>query len=602
MTPPADTTGRRTFDVADARVEQTIATSRLLLAAAGLATVWIAATPGSRLVSVPAVLWTYAGFALVCAVVLRRRHAVSWVFGAVTHLIDIVVAGSFSLLAGGPDAAFVFLNFPILTAAYRWGLQETLATVATAVAILAIESGFLLDSSATGGTEPLSAIARTSPVLRAGYLVVVGLLVGYLSDSERRRRAEALAVSRMLRDVRMGQSMDDAFGEVLRATVRLFRARRALLVMHDQKSGRTFVRDAPPAKATMPQGALAREVTDSESEGYLFPLPSPSLHAVRQRFGDGSYSVVAVDGRGATVGTGDVRLPASILPNDSCRRVVVTSMTFNARWATRVFVLDPGFVAAREEAARMALRVAEQVGPALFEHYQLRRVRERASQAERARIVRELHDGPVQSLLSVDMELAVLRRQVHAQAPQIAPDLARFHETLKREIVGLREVFEGVRAGAVSARSIQRDLADVVTRFAIYTGLDARYTGDDQPIQLPGNVRREVVRITQEALANVRKHSGARRVTVRTDQQADQLLLQVEDNGRGFRWAGTRTHAELREAGEGPWTILDRLGVVGGTLSITSKPGAGTTLALAFPIPPSVAPAGRATIVSGAQA
>ena len=606
MTPPVETTGERrpASDAADAGVERTIATSRLLLATAGLATVWIAAMPPSWRVMVSALLWGYAAFAFICTLALRKRRAVSWTFGAATHLVDITIAGTITLLTDGQASPFfVFLNYPILTAAYRWGLQGTLATVATAVLILAIESGLLLERDARSAALGFGPFMRTEPVLRAVYLVVVGLLVGYLSDIEKRRRAEALSVSRMLRDVRMGTSMDDAFDDVLRATVRLFRARRALLVMHDRKSGRTFVRDSDPAIGPTPPGAVAREVPDYEADGYLFALPGAAVHAVRGRIGDDSFSVTAVDGQGAAVDTTDVRLPAGILPNERCRRLLVASVAFDGRWAARALILDPGFVTDREEAARMAQRVAGQVGPALFEHYQLRRVRERASQAERARIVRELHDGPVQSLLSVDMELAVLRRQVHTQAPQVAPDLARFHETLKREIVGLREVFEGVRAGAISARSIQRDLADVVTRFAIYTGLDARYAGDDQPIQLPASVRREVVRIAQEALANVRKHSGARRVIVRTEQLPEQLLVYIEDNGRGFRWAGTRTQTELREAGEGPWTILDRLRIVGGTLNVTSKPGAGTTLALAFPIPPaSAAVPGRPTSTSGAQA
>lgn len=605
MTPPVATTGERRpgAESADARVERTIATSRLILATAGLATVWLATMPPSWRLTVSLLLWGYAAFAFGCTIALRSRRVVPWTFGAATHLVDIAVAGSITLLTDGQDSPFfVFLNYPILTAAYRWGLQGTLATVATAVVILAIESGLLLEQHERTSLA-LGPFMRTEPVLRAAYLVVVGLLVGYLSDIEKLRRIEALTISRMLRAVRMGTSMDEAFDEVLRATVRLFGGRRALLVMHDQKSSRTFVRDSNFEINPTPPGAIAREIPDYEAEGYRFGLPGAAVHAVRNRFGDGSFSVTAVDNQSVSVDTTAVRLPAGLLPNDRCRRLLVVDMTFEGGWTARVLILDPRFVTDREEAARMAQRVAGQVGPALFEHYQLRRVRERASQAERARIVRELHDGPVQSLLSVDMELAVLRRQITTQAPQVAPDLARFHETLKREIVGLREVFEGVRAGAISARSIQRDLADVVTRFAIYTGLDARYSGDDQPVQLPANVRREVVRITQEALANVRKHSGARRVTVRTEQQSDQLLLHIEDNGRGFRWAGTRTQLELRDAGEGPWTILDRLRIVDGSVHITSKPGAGTTLALAFPIPPaSGAGPGRQTPSAGARA
>lgn len=563
-------------------MEQSIATSRLLLASAGLVTVWIGPAPSAWPVAVYATLGGYGIFAALCAIVLRVRRPVMWAFGAATHLVDIGVAAMVTLLTDGLNSPFfVFLNFPLLTAAYRWGLQETLSTVVTAIVLLAIESTLLF------GHEPaaasLDAFVAPTAVLRSAYLVVVGLLVGYLSDTEKRRRAEALALSRMLGVVHVGRSLDEALHDVLRTLARLFRARGASLIIQDVRKGQTFA-CGTSVKGSVP-GSTMRELSPDDGDRYLRALPGAALHGVLRLWSRRRWSVVAIDEHAGRIDASGADIPEGPVPGGSCRRVIVATQTFGGHWTTRVFVTDPAFVLDREEAARILQRTMAHLGPAVLEHYQIRRLGERASLAERKRIVRELHDGPMQSLLGVEMELAVLRRSARHRAPQLEPDLARFHDTLKREVVGLREVFEGVRAGTSSTQPIHQDLTDMVTRFAIYTGLDARFVGNDQPVVLPHTERRQVLRIVHEALANIRKHSGARRVVVRARVQGDQLVVQVDDNGKGFPWAGTRTEAELRADGQGPWSILDRVTMLNGTLTITSRPGAGSSIELTCRIP-----------------
>lgn len=580
-----DTTSPRPSpqDHTELRMELSIATSRLLLSSSGLIAVLLTPTPVGFAKSVYVVLGGYALFAAGCSVALRYSRRVTWLFGAATHLVDLGTAAMITLLTDGSNSPFfVFLNYPILTAAYRWGLQETLSTVVTAIVLLAIESAVLT------GNQPaataMDAFVAPRPFLRAVYLVIVGLLVGYLSDAEKRRRAEAMALARMLSEVRVGRPLEDALQEVLRALLRLFRARGAWLIMQDVRSGRAFSCRTGFTGAREGPSVAIRELSSQDGDRLLQPLPGPALYGVRRRVW-GGWRYLAVDAHGVATNTSATGLPTGVLPDRPCRRVIAATQAFDTRWVARVFVVDPAFVLDREESARTLQRVMGQVGPALFEHYQLRRVREQASLAERTRIVRELHDGPVQSLLGMEMELAVLRRSARDRAPQLEPELARFHDTLKREVVGLREVFEGVRAGTSPSRPIQQDLTDMVTRFAIYTGLDARFIGEHPPVLLPSTERREVLRIVHEALANIRKHSGARRVVVQSQIQNHRLLLHIDDNGKGFPWAGTRTDAELRAAGHGPWTMLDRLVMIDGTLSITSRPGAGSRVELTCPLP-----------------
>jgi len=96
-------------------------------------------------------------------------------------------------------------------------------------------------------------------------------------------------------------------------------------------------------------------------------------------------------------------------------------------------------------------------------------------------------------------------------------------------------------------------------------------------------VCREVARIVQESLVNIRKHSSATQVLVRFGVHAGQWRMVVEDNGRGFDFVGRLSLDDLDAAHKGPVTIKERVRTIGGDLNIESFPGRGTHLEITFP-------------------
>jgi signal transduction histidine kinase len=102
-------------------------------------------------------------------------------------------------------------------------------------------------------------------------------------------------------------------------------------------------------------------------------------------------------------------------------------------------------------------------------------------------------------------------------------------------------------------------------------------------IHMPQRVCRELVRIVQEALVNVRKHSGARDVLVRFSESTSSWQLTLEDNGRGFPFAGTFSQVELEEMGKGPLVIRERVRLIEGELRIESNPSRGARLEVSVP-------------------
>jgi signal transduction histidine kinase len=387
----------------------------------------------------------------------------------------------------------------------------------------------------------------------------------------------------MLRDARLGSALDTVLPQMVGSAVRFFGARSALLVIQEVRSRRTFLRQVTAKPRDTPAGL--DEVPLDRRGDYLFDLPGVACHGVASWLHNRrTFFVVGVDAAGERVATTRVDVPDAFVTAHHCRRMIVTDQVFDNEWRARVYVLDPQFVFDRDESVRAAKRIVDQVGPAVYDRSLVQRIRTRAMAAERARIVRELHDGPVQSLLGVEMQLAVLRRRAATNAPDLVPDLARFHDVLRNEVINLREVFEGIRTGIDGDGPIQDGMADLVARFGVYTGAAAHFRSDDGPTLVAPRLRREILRILSEALSNVRKHSGARRVTVRSAVRQRRLVLSIEDNGRGFAFAGVRTSADLRAAGAGPRSILERLRAIGGEMTIDSKPGVGSSVEVAVPL------------------
>jgi signal transduction histidine kinase len=104
-----------------------------------------------------------------------------------------------------------------------------------------------------------------------------------------------------------------------------------------------------------------------------------------------------------------------------------------------------------------------------------------------------------------------------------------------------------------------------------------------EDVRLPPPVCSEVGRIVQEALVNVRRHSGAHNVVVRFESAEGGWKLVVDDDGRGFDFSGRLTHAELDAARKGPLVIKERVRTIGGELTVDSLPGRGARLEITLP-------------------
>jgi signal transduction histidine kinase len=262
--------------------------------------------------------------------------------------------------------------------------------------------------------------------------------------------------------------------------------------------------------------------------------------------------------------------------------VITVSFLFGDEWKGRVFLFDPSWRGEKLEELRFLLDLVRQVGPAVYNVYLLHRLRRRAGAAERARVARELHDGAVQSLIAVEMQVDVLRRQATAEGP-IGAELGRIQGLLREEVLKLRELMQQMKAIDVDAQKLLGVLHDTVERFQRETGISARFVADVEELDMPQKICRELVRIVQEGLVNVRKHSHAHHALIRLGSNDSQWSLVLEDDGKGFPFSGRFTQHQLDEIGKGPMIIKERVRLIAGELTVESTSGQGTRLEITIP-------------------
>lgn len=262
---------------------------------------------------------------------------------------------------------------------------------------------------------------------------------------------------------------------------------------------------------------------------------------------------------------------------------LVVSFAFAHEWLGRIFLLDPTLTGETEEELHFLQELVRQVGPAVYNVLLLRRLRLRAGAVERARFARELHDGAVQSLIAVEMQVDVLRRQSVTRPDILPAELGRIQSLLREEVLKLRELMQQMKTLDVDAKRLIGVLHDTVERFQRETGISAQFVSDVEEFQMPQPVCREVARIVQEALVNVRKHSQARQVLVRFGASGGNWKMEIEDDGRGFPFAGRLSQGELESQGKGPAVIKERVRLIEGQLTIESQPGQGSRLEIVVP-------------------
>ncbi|HEX3630057.1 MAG TPA: GAF domain-containing sensor histidine kinase [Candidatus Dormibacteraeota bacterium] len=202
--------------------------------------------------------------------------------------------------------------------------------------------------------------------------------------------------------------------------------------------------------------------------------------------------------------------------------------------------------------------------------------------AERNRIARDLHDGLVQYVYALGLQLEHARDLAASDAGAVAPVLTGAIQQTNHVLSEMRTFIYQLRPIIMKEKELGQWVVDLCRQFQQATGIPLHAeVGATAGQELSPDVSIALFRIIQEALANIYKHARASQATLTLDFTTDGARLVIEDNGQGFDV--TLPSAPKIEHGQGLNNIHERLRELGGRLEIQSTPGAGTRLTAIFP-------------------
>jgi signal transduction histidine kinase len=488
----------------------------------------------------------------------------------VVHAADVLFIFLISVFTHGPNSVsfFVFFTIVVLAAAYRWGFWETVLTGGTFL--------FLIEGAFIGFTGSLTLHRFLAPY---AYLSLVIVILGYLAEHDKRAKEENFLIASILRVCQTESEMSPTIHTSLKMISDFYHAKESLLVIQENATHRVFRWQYPTSEK---KSIRPHEINPEEAQKYLFWSSVP-VWCWRDLRSGSNFRTAAIDNEGDFIRRLRLQPPEAFVEAISCDSLLAVSLVCGDDLAGRLYILDPHLESSDTKAMRHLWRLLNEVRPIAHNLYQWRRVRSKAHIIEQLRAAREIHDGIIQSLIGLELEIEALLLK-NGPDKKSRLQLERVQKLLRQQSLEVRDLMHRMKTPAVMFRELIPFLDNLVTKFGYETGINTRFACDVEAPPLPANACHEVARIVQEALVNVRKHSGATTVEVKLSRDNDGLTLIIEDNGSGFRMLSGGHEEGPKGHSWQPVTIRERVQVLNGTLKLESKAGGGARLIIGIPV------------------
>lgn len=545
------------------RAERLIATARAALAAVSLLAIWLDPTEPTRYAEVAyTLLALYLAYALLVLLLAWKTRANHARLGLATHITDLAAFTLFLYFTEGSTSPFfVYYIFSLFCAALRWQRRGTLLTAIT-VLVLFIGQGLLMQLVLHDPDFELNRF-----IIRSVYLAGVALMLVYLTSFEERTRRDLANLARW-RDDTAGTLQAVAKGTLEQAAV-ILRAPRALLLWDDAEEpfrylatldGATFRWQEAAPDAFDPPLAVELAGTD-----FIFVSSG------------GTASVLSAAGDSQPRRSGSPFHPAlqALLGNRCVLCLALRGEDFTG------WLLFSGRDGMTDDDLHLGGLVARQVGAAMSRFYLQQRLQHTAAMETRIRLARDLHDGLLQSLTGVALQLEQIRRAPAAGDDALSERLGAIQTLVQEEQRALRGFIQQIKPEADVTTVQQPQTLDelgagIARRWGIPVAIEIA------PAAHPLADAADTRYLLQEALANSAKHARASRIDARLDLKDGLARIRVADDGQGFAFRGRYRLGELQHMRQGPRSLMARVADLGGDLVIESG-SAGSVLEITFP-------------------
>jgi signal transduction histidine kinase len=491
--------------------------------------------------------------------------------GVTWHLplaCDLLALGFFMYLSPTTVPAWFPYLFVCYAAGIRWGLRVAFP-LASGLALLLV-----MITAVKGEIHWMRVVAWLGLV---GATLAAGGGSAFLGDLSRSFAAQNELLARVNSTMQVDQGLSESLRLLLDELTQAFHTDGAMLVYRDSDLERIFVWQLKSGEG---ERLIPENLPLARADGFLLDDLDATI-CWNSLVGAGAgFGWDRRDGR--TLGTLP-RLPSATQQVLALRSFLSVAFDQMGRPAGRLFLLNGRRAFSREDLMWFE-RVARHVGPSVENIFLLRHLRARAIEGERSRISRDLHDGILQTLLSIEIQLDVLRRRVAVSPDQAVAALTNLQQTVKNEGAELRHMVTDLRPLRVQSADLIDLMRGFAERYRNESTLALDVLIDSVELHAPDRVCREIFQIYREALNNIKKHAKASHVVVKLSQDDSRIVLVVDDNGEGFSFAGRFTGDELDRLRLGPISIKERTRTVGGVLTVESNPGHGARLTIEVPL------------------
>jgi signal transduction histidine kinase len=554
------------------RIEQLIAITRVVMAVIALVAIWLDPSQPARYGRVAYVSLTcYLVYALALvllawqAVVSLRRLRFA------THVLDLAYFSLLIYLTEGPATTtpfFVYFVFSLVCATLRWQWHGTLWT---AVAALTMFIGMGV-YGATVLRDP--AFELHSIVIRAVYLAVAAALLSYLGAHKRRVDNNMTQLAAWPRGT--FRELSALTQNELARAAKLLQAPRVLMFWEEPEE--PWIHLAVWSHDTF---HLSREPPDTFDCLVAEPFIEASFFSPDVRLPFSRVVYRTADGLLSRDG-------APLHPTVQTRFAigpVLSPRLHGATFEGRLFFLDMRRLTPDELV--LGDIVAHQVVADLDQFYLSRRLQQAAVTEERLRLARNLHDGLLQSLTGMSLQMAAVRRLLEENLHAAQDHLLEIQCLIAEEQRDLRFLVRELKSATLDAAradfSLITRLEAVSEQIEHQWGLRVELDVKLSEPQLPTEVTPEIYYIVHEALVNAARHARATTVCAEIERQNDEVRITVADNGRGFPFRGRYTLPTLMSLQLGPVMLRDRVASLGGTFALDST-ATGSCLLICLPL------------------
>ena len=547
----------------EVRTEHLIAIGRLLLGVFGLFAVIV--DPPSVLSDerqAALLLSAYSGYALVVVVALRLAHAHVLRHRLAIHILDVSVFAALVIFTGRTESPFFSpVVFPIVAATLRW---QELGAIRTGGATILFFAGIHLYDASTGIPVLNTALVRYA------FLTATTLLLAEIGHLERKYGTRVMRVARWPHAHATERSV--IVREVLARAASAVTAPRAVLAWEDPEEPWTEL------FAWEREGLSLTRLTYGDDEPFVAaPLRDYPFLWKRARRKD---SVLYIAGDRPHLLR--VRPLTAALELQLKARTILGLPLRGNHIHGHLFLLDAPDLTADD--LRLGEVLARQVTESL-EHFVLsEQLTTMKAAEERVRLSRDLHDGVLQTLTGIALQVAAVRQIVNASPALAAEQLQDIEQLILEEQRDLRffTVELRLRSGQEpDGLLFPQALDGLLTRAQKVWGI--RVVSDQREAALvPPKLAWETYQLLREGLVNAARHGHASNVEVHFARVPGVLRVSIADDGAGFPFHGHLDMEALVSEKRGPRSLRERVQALNGDMQIESSP-AGAQIAISLP-------------------